>query len=730
MYSVVFSSLTSARRISALLTLLCFAGPTLAQGNEGGNSTVVYAADYFRDYAPITAQNMLDRIPGQNAGGGPSGNRGGPPSGFVGNPSSGGRGFGSGDSGSEILINGKRTAGKNNQTRGLLESISAAQVKEIQIIRGTSGTLDVRGSGQVVNVVLFEELTTNSISYQASVDHFQDQETKPGGSISISGQRGSLNYLLSAGSSPRYDNAISRESSILGDFSRNDTVREERTRDQSEDQLSMNLGYDFTASSSMRFNALYAVNDNTTKVDRRINNLRVQPNFLTMELEDIPAAKDNWEIGGDLEQRRANGDRFKVLFIANQDNSEVTRERFKLLNTGVPQKNLYLATNAVTEERIVRGSYTMELMSGQDLEFGVERAQTILDSQLALGLLSATGAPSASVGGLVPQLVENANSRVEEIRYEPFVIHNWILNPRMSLETTLLYESSEITQTGDVRNQRDFSFVKPKIDFRFDVTPSLQLRGTLEKVVNQLSFADFVAANDDQDNDTSTQAGNAQLRQQWLWKYNFNTEYRLPNDVGVLSSDFFYFDHHDIIDRMDVSTSPTNLQSANGNIGDGWEYGMHLNASIRMGMIRLPNVLVTSAFNLQDSEVTDPFLGIDRRFQFYQRGRFTFAFRHDLPALRFNWGMQYFDRVDGGMKRYDIDDIEFSVGEPRVNLFAETVDTRGLTYRFDAGGLTDGTQCRERTRFIGRISAGILEEIEDQCTTNGVVLTFKVNGTF
>ena len=86
-----------------------------------------------------------------------------------------------------------------------------------------------------------------------------------------------------------------------------------------------------------------------------------------------------------------------------------------------------------------------------------------------------TGTPAASVGGLVPQLVTNANSKVEEIRYEPFLIHNWSLNSRMSLESTLLYESSEITQTGDVLNQRDFSFFKPKLDFRFDVTPLLQL---------------------------------------------------------------------------------------------------------------------------------------------------------------------------------------------------------------------------------------------------------------
>ncbi len=707
-------------------TLLLIALPvfTTAQTANPEDSTIVYQADYFTEYAPITAQDMLNRIPGQ----GTSGSSNGPGPG--GNPSSGGRGFGGGSGGSEILINGKRTAGKSNQASDQLTRITAAQVREIQIIRGTSGGLDVRGSDQVVNVVLFEELSANSLSYEASINHHQDSEVTAGGSLALSGKAGELAYVFSARINPHYDNSITRETSVLGDFSPNDTVREERVRDQSNEELSMNLSYDLSPASSVRLNALYGSNDGATDIDRLITDLRVQPNALTTEREDIPGERDNWEVGADYQFNRANGNRIKLLAIANRDNNAVIRERFKLRGDGSEEKNLFLATDAVTEERIVRGSYTMDLFESQDIEFGLERAQTSLDSSLALGLLSSTGTPSATTGGLVPQNVSNANSRVEEIRYEPFVIHNWILNPRMSVETTLLYERSEISQSGDVSNQREFSFVKPKIDFRFDVTSGLQLRGTIEKVVNQLSFSDFVASNDDQDNDAATQAGNAELRQQWLWKYNFKTEYRLPNDAGVLSADLFYFDHHDVIDRLDVSTSESNLLSASGNIGDGFEYGINLNASIRMGMINLPNLLITSSLNVQDSEIKDPFLGIDRRFQFYQRGRFALSFRHDLPALRLNWGMQRFDRIDGGMKRFDIDDIEFSVGEPRVNLFVEYIDTRGLTYRLDVGALTDGAQCRTRTRFTGRTSSGVIEEIEDQCTTNGVLYSFKVNGTF
>ena len=729
MPTTLFNLTPRLLRGGALSIALAFSlgcGVVSAQDAGEEASTVVYAADYFAQWQPITALDMLDRIPGQGAAGGPSNNG---PSSAPGNPTAGGRGLGSGDD-NQILINGKRIAGKNNSASGQLDRIPATQVKEFQIIRGTSGELDVRGSGQIVNVILFEQLSSNSISYEASVERYQDQNFRPGGTLSLSGQRGDLDYLFVTRSQPRYRVSIGDEYSMLGDYSLNDLVLETRTVDQSVNELSMNLGYELSDSSSLRMNALYATQNDPVKVERYTTNLRVTPNSLLSEREAIPSERDNWEIGGDYELNLGNGQRFKLLAIANQANRDSTRERFEMFDDNTEEKNLYLGIATVTEEQIVRASYTFNVFEEQSLEFGLERAQTTLDSSLSLGGLVEGGTPSAAVGGLVPQTVSNANSAVEEIRYEPFAIHNWTLSPTLSLESTLLYESSEITQSGDMNNQRDFSFVKPKVDLRYNPSTNLQLRGSIEKIVNQLSFDDFVAVNDETDNDSNTLEGNVDLRQQWQWRYTFNGEYRLPDDLGVLNAELFYAQHEDVIDRLDSSQSEDNLQSVNGNIGDGIEMGMNLSASVRATPLGMPNLLITTSLNLQDSEVTDPFLGIKRRFLNYQRGRFTLFFRHDIPELRTNWGMQYFDRVDGGMFRYDVDDIEFNVGEPRVNLFAEYRDRKGVTYRFDAGALTNGSQCRQRRRFVGRTSANILEETERRCTTTGLELAFRVNGTF
>ena len=733
-HSPDFARISTLRAIAFALTLavlLAFSQASQAQvpsNNEEG--TVIYPAEYFDQWTPITAQDMLERIPGQENSG-PRGGGGGPPGGFGGNPTSGGRGLGGGNSGTEILVNGKRTAGKNNQTQGLLSRIAADQVQEIQVIRGTSGDLDVRGSSQVVNVILFEELSSTSVSYTARVEHIQDDQVNVEGVLAVSGQAGPLDYLIDVRSSPRYRNNLANESSILGDFTPNDTIVSEDTSDSRSNQISTNIGYEFSTNSSLRLNGLYEIWDGENRIDRVTTDLLAAPDEYPylVERELNPTDRTNWELGGDYEYFLDNGDRFKLLAIANERAQDRVRQRFEKFPDNTEQKNLFLGVDSTTQERIVRASYTTDIFDQQSVEFGVEGAQTILDSSLSLGLLT-SGTPSEAVGGLVPQNVSNASSEVEEIRYEPFVIHNWTLNPKMTLESTLVWETSEISQSGDVTRSRDFDFIKPKFDLRYNVSPALQLRGTIERIVNQLSFSDFVASNDEQDLDSDTIAGNADLRQQTQWRYTFNTEYRFPNDVGVINTELFYADHQDVIDWIDTSADDSSLRSTNGNIGDGKEIVLNINASIRAAMIGLPNLLVSPGLNLQDSEVTDPFLGIQRRFRSYQRGRFTLTFRHDIPQYGINWGMQYFDRIDGNMFAYDIGDIEFTVGEPRYNLFAEYRDRAGITYRLDVGGLTDGSQCRERWRYVGRIVDNVLEELEYRCNHGGVETQFRINGTF
>ncbi|MDB4154961.1 TonB-dependent receptor [Gammaproteobacteria bacterium] len=677
--------------------------------------SVVYEAAYFDQFQPVSVNDMVSRIPGIGLalGGGGGG---------------GGRGLGGGAG--EILINGQRITGKSNEGRSQLSRISADDVDYIEIIRGTSEEIDVRGGGQVVNIVLRATESRSSIAAEISTDRMQDSKLAPGARLSYSGQNGNLNYLFHIQSDPNYVNQVIRESSFDPEGVATERRLEESTRDQTNYETSVNLGYQFEKS-MVQLNALYGQTAPPTDITRGIIGLAEDNPSVNLEREANQGRRDNWELGGDYEYSFDNRSKFRFLFIVNDRDFDFTRERFQV-GSDEETKDLFLFSAARDRERIARSSYTFNLLAGQAIEAGVEIAQTIRDSEIRLGNDDAGGEPSAAHGGLFPVDVDNALSSVEEIRSEYFAIHNWQLTDEMSLETALVYESSEITQSGDVGNSRSFGFFKPRVDYRYNLTESLQFRATAEKSISQLSFSDFSATTDNSDDDQDTIAGNPNIRQEQIWRYDLNLEYRLPNNIGVLNSRLYYRDVNDVIDRIDVSPSPDNLQSARGNIGDGTSYGLNLDASTQLSYLGLPNALLTMRLGLNESELLDPFLGIERRFKWSRRWSGRTDFRHDLNKYNLSYGFNYSTQAREGSNynRIDVFDMEREIPDYNLNLFFEKRAFGGVTFRFDARNVNDRNFCRERARFDGATVDGIVEEIENSCRQPGVRYSLKIRNTF
>jgi outer membrane receptor for ferrienterochelin and colicins len=701
---------------------------TLAQDIIETDGTITYPASYFAEYGAVSVNDMLNRIPG--IGLALEGNQV-PSFGHGGDRGLGGEG--------QILINGKRLAGKANEASSQLDRISADQVNYIEIIRGTSGDLDVRNSGQLVNIVLYEAQSTSNLSTEVGFTRFNDGEIKPIGTISYSGQTGQFNYLLSADISSGYRLQESFETSLLADRSLNETRAFDRYTDQTNYRLNSNLVYQATASDRIALNALFSENDPASDLIRTITDYQSSPISSSIEREDMPATSDNWEFGGDYEHNFEDGGKFKLLFIVNERNNTNNRERFASAALGEPEiKDLFLDTSSRYRERIVRTSYAWSVLENQTLELGLEGAQTIQDSALRLGL-NVPGTTSPDYGGLRPIPVPNAVSEVEEIRTEGFAIHNWQINPRMSLESSLLYEVSEIEQTGDINKKRDFDFIKPKLDFRFDISNSFQLRMSAEKDVSQLSFRDFSAGVNQQDDDQNTVAGNPELEQEETWRYNINLDYRLPNDGGVLNSRFFYYDVGNSIGKIDISPDPNNLLSTNGNVGDGKVFALYLNASIRLGFLNLPQAVITAGLNLEDAYLYDPLIGKKRTIIPFDRGGYRFGYRQDIPEWNLSFGLNYADGIGnmggtgGNRVQYDIDNVLFYGSgkiRPNLTLFAEKTGLGNLTYRMEINNGLDHENCFLRKRYNGYLRDRNLIEIEDTCSTTGPEFVFKVRSTF
>ena len=684
---------------------------TLPREEVSDDSTIVYESTYFAEFYPVSANDMLNRIPG--IGLALRGNRGG-------------RGLGSGAG--EVLINGQRTTGKSNEGRSQLSRIAADQVDYIEIIRGTSEELDVRGSGQIVNVVLLDMPSRSSTTVQVRSDLRQDGTMDPGGQFAYSGQTGDFNYLFNVEANPRYRASEAWEYSFAPDGAILEERRESRRKDETEFQTSANIGYQF-GRSLIQLNGQYeTIGDVPNNTERSI--FDIPNNKTTFQFDERQESRDAWEIGGDFEYDFRGAGTYRALFIVNDRDSLNSRTRYDREDEELIP-NLFTENGGRDRERILRTSYTFDVAQEQGLELGVEGAQTIRDNSLRLGLVD-EGETSPLFSNLVPQEVNNANSTVEEIRYEPFANHNWQINSKMSLESSLVMEMSTIEQTGDVANKRDFSFFRPGFDYRFDITPSLQLRAGVRKDVEQLSFSDFSTIIDGGDEDQNTQAGNPDIRQEQSWRYELNLEMRLPNDLGVMNSQFWYRDVEDHIDRIDVSTGPDDLESARGNIGDGKRYGLNLDLSTKLDPLGVRNALLTTGIRLRDSEYIDPFLGIKRRQRDNGRWQANIGFRHDLSAYGLTYGFNYSNSSNGstGRQAIDVDDIEEFIEAPRLNAYVQKVAFENITFRLETNNITDAEWCRKRTRFVGATAQGVVEEFEDFCSGNGMDISFRVQTTF
>ena len=135
---------------------------------------------------------------------------------------------------------------------------------------------------------------------------------------------------------------------------------------------------------------------------------------------------------------------------------------------------------------------------------------------------------------------------------------------------------------------------------------------------------------------------------------------------------------------------------------------------------------------MQDSEVTDPFLGIKRRMRYNSRWFGRASFRHDIPRWNMRYGFSYFnsDNDSSARTQIDINDVEREIRDYGLSIFVEKRAFSDTTFRFDIRNANDPQRCRERTRYLGATVDGIIEEIENYCSQDGPVYSLKIRRTF
>jgi hypothetical protein len=682
--------------------------------DESANSTVIYTADYFSQYNPVTASDMLDRIPGVSLrGGGPGSDRGD-------------RGLGTGGN---LLINGQRIAGKGNSARDQLDRTTAAEVERIEIIRDTSGALNVRGASEVINVILLASQSRSSTTVELVNRLNHDNTLETGGSVAWSQQVGNFQALVNLEARPNYENRDNREVRLGPNNELVGTLFETNIRDQQENTLSSNMSYSL-GDHRMQLNALIREGDHPHPVRRDFVDFTDAGLVNRIEEEDVNKEESNWEVGGDYEFSFDDGSRLSVLFVANNEIRNNVRERYSAnpAEEGL-SKNLFIDSRQERQEFIIQGNYNFSITETQSLRVGIESADTQLDSSLLIGSSSGSEPASASVGGLSPLLsVSNPGTKVQEIRYEGFAFHNWTLSDRSSLESSLVYENSEISQTGVVNKTRDFQFWRPSFDYRFNITENFRFRGTVKRSVSQLSFSSFAATTNEEDRDLNALAGNPELEPQTSWDYEGQLEYRLPNDGGVISSNISYSDIDNYIGRINATIDPNEPLSATGNVAPAKRWAMFNRASIRLNSLSLPNAILGVTLGLFDSEIIDPFLKTKQRIG--GRGFAGLNFRHDITSLGLSYGIDYSHSIWGGNYDIDIKTITRNDRERSLDLFVSKVWFEDWTFRLESDNTLGASGCRYRQRFDGTTINGAISLIQNSCSSRYRRLNLSLQTTF
>ncbi|MDG1707596.1 MAG: TonB-dependent receptor plug domain-containing protein, partial [Emcibacteraceae bacterium] len=357
------------RQLTSILltTVFTFHQAAFAQQveNVGDASIVTYEKVYFEKYNAVTLLDMLQIIPGakeildknKNQRGGGGGGGGG---------RQGDRGFGS--SGDQILIDGKRLAGKTNSVDDTLGRISSDQIEKIELIRGAASGLDVQSQGLIINVKLAVGASTSTTFWKVSNRYTIHHDNQPTFLVSHTGSLNSLDYTFSVERKHGGFNG----GRIEGFYDADDV----KTADQFIDngfvyksfELISNLSYNFNNGSTMRLNGLYDPGKWTGLETRDKTDDTLRPKTWNT-IGDSP----KWEIGGDYERNLGKLGAFKALFLLNGEDKTEIQNRFN--GTGDEEFEYNIENTAEkTNEKIFRASLTSSITDKQTLEWGGEVA--------------------------------------------------------------------------------------------------------------------------------------------------------------------------------------------------------------------------------------------------------------------------------------------------------------------------------------------------------------------
>jgi len=682
----------------ACLTLVHGApGPAAAKSADTGQNAgvVPYPATFFEAYRPVSARDMVDQVPG-----------------FRIDDGGGTRGFGG--AAGNVLIDGERPSTKQDSVSQILERIPAARVVRIELIRGNTGRFDSGNQSVLVNVITNAQV--RSWTWEATIEQDPDSGgPTPGASVSVVDRNGNTEW--GAG--------LRLSTSFFGNDADEDLIIDGRVVED-RDEFERNREH------SIRVNA-----NSVTRLDRVVLRFNGEAGFEDGDFRErsrrtpridgqpAPAAAFNldrrgdedeleYELGTDIEWTPGSAWTAKLIGLRRREHERGVDQELLGPTSAEADLRQEAATETIETESIGRIELDWSGLDRHLLELNLEAALNSLDNELDLFAVQ-------SGTGLVAIEVPGANNRVEELRGDMELRDTWEIGPKLSLESALGAEASEISQSGAGTRDRMFFFFKPSVALTHSPNRRVINRLNLSREIAQLDFSDFVSSTNFGDNDVDR--GNPDLEPQQTWLAELSTEKRF-GDVGAARLSVFHRWVRDVQDRLPIGDE----FEVPGNIGNGRRWGVEFEGTVPLTPLGLEQSRLDIESGWEDSSATDPVTGDDRRFSGQRRFAFESQFRQDLVGAGWAWGFET-EYIDDS-RVFELDEIDVDDRGFDLEAFVETTRYLGVKMQLTVQNLLDREFIRDRTVFDGPRGTSDVEFRELRDRRRGRSVLLSISGSF
>lgn len=659
---------------------------SLAWGNTGPER-VVYRASEFDKYAPQTALDMVERVPG-----------------FTIDEGADLRGFG-GTAGN-VLIDGQRPSSKSGGVRDALRRVPASQVDRIEVLRGAAITAEAQGQTIVVNVVTRKAAATGTWSLE--LERAGDAILYPHGDASYSTPIGEWDTAFKL-------NAIWERWPYRGRREVYDGAGTLRERWQDNRPMYYAEAYASGEASRAIAGGLFRVNarfgweefyyDNDSLIFLQTPDDAV-PEFSARFSYDSQTVRA--EIGADFSRLIADDWTWKVVALASGKvfNENQRNKRLSLPDQiGVSQTELGLDQKPA--ELIARTTFSRGGDHVWRPQFGIEAAFNRLDS--ALGLV---------VGG-VPFDLPASNVLVQELRGEVFANAAWKLDPALTLEGGIAVEVSRIEVSGDAQEEQAFVFWKPALGLTWAAGPKTQLRAGVRHTVGQLDFTDFAASAQVQDNIPI--AGNPSLKPTQMTRAYAALDHRWGTQ-GAFALEVFAERRKDVIEYVILPSGAEGL----GNAGEADVWGLIASVNLPLAWL-IDGAKLRASAKVTASRFEDPLTGQTRDINALATPVTSAEFRHDIPGAPWAWGLTFTGPTETVF--YFVDEIDAQPFSERYGAFVETVIEGGVKLVLTVRDANTQRWRRQRL-FFDPDRGDMLDRIDKRWNTRGAFVNLTASASF